>query len=703
MGSESKVDAAPALLDGLPGNLIPADATRRRQSGHPLSPRHGWGRPQAVMISANLLRWGQPAAPRAARPLRAGPISLLYEDGDLKNLSLGGVEIIRRIYGAVRDRHWGTVPGTISAEILDVDDDAFRIRYTREHRDGAIHFVWQAEIVGAPDGRLRFHFDGQAKSTFLRNRIGLCVLHPMQTCVDAACLAHDLDGSTRHLRFSNLVVAEQPIPGFQDLAGLDHEVTAGVWCCLRFSGETFETEDQRNWTDASFKTYGTPNRIPIPVEIAEGTQVQQSIELRLATNSSTTKAPRFVPAAVPMDPKPTRVRVDLAGPPLRKLPPLGLAAAPHGRPLSTPESSRLARLALAHLRAEVHFGDPSWSDRLNLVTRDAAELGLPLELVLRWPADFPPDLVPLTRALAAARADVVRVLPLQEGHRTTPAAILAETRRALSEWGVPIGIGTDGDLFQLSREHPSEQPDFIAWSMNPQVHAFDWRSLAETPEASAVQVKSVATIFPGLPTVVSPITFRPRPRSGPLTSATGTQAPDIDPRQKTLFGSAWTLAMLGALLPSTVESLTWFETSGPRGVVESDEASAGDVPFGLPSGSVYPMYHVFADLAEFVFGDVLGFHSDDPRKVAGFALRAGGWEGLWLANPTDQPQVVEIQGLQGDTAWQCRRLDVSNAYSAMAQPEAYRGTPGDILSVNQETCPLVLPECGWVRLLRKAP
>jgi hypothetical protein len=31
-----------------------------------------------------------------------------------------------------------------------------------------------------------------------------------------------------------------------------------------------ETEDQRNWSDASFKTYSTPLAIPFPAEVAPG-------------------------------------------------------------------------------------------------------------------------------------------------------------------------------------------------------------------------------------------------------------------------------------------------------------------------------------------------------------------------------------------------------------------------------------------------
>ena len=35
-------------------------------------------------------------------------------------------------------------------------------------------------------------------------------------------------------------------------------------------GDTWETEDHRNWTDASFKTYSRPLSLPYPYAIAKG-------------------------------------------------------------------------------------------------------------------------------------------------------------------------------------------------------------------------------------------------------------------------------------------------------------------------------------------------------------------------------------------------------------------------------------------------
>ena len=62
---------------------------------------------------------------------------------------------------------------------------------------------------------------------------------------------------------------------FQDLRRLAHEIEPGCWAELVFEGEVFEMEDQRNWTDASFKTYGTPLTRPFPVEFHPGERVRQ--------------------------------------------------------------------------------------------------------------------------------------------------------------------------------------------------------------------------------------------------------------------------------------------------------------------------------------------------------------------------------------------------------------------------------------------
>ena len=55
--------------------------------------------------------------------LRAGPLRMVFEGGDLRYIMLGEREIIRRIYAAVRDRNWATVPSEISDLQANVEPD----------------------------------------------------------------------------------------------------------------------------------------------------------------------------------------------------------------------------------------------------------------------------------------------------------------------------------------------------------------------------------------------------------------------------------------------------------------------------------------------------------------------------------------------------------------------------------------------------
>ena len=110
----------------------------------------------------------------------------------------------------------------------------------------------------------------------MRNRIGLCVLHPCRECAGSPARATLTDDSCFELAFPEVIAAEQPMRGFENLAGLAHEVAPGIWAEVRFAGEVFETEDQRNWIDASFKTYSTPLILPFPAEVTAGTRIRQS-------------------------------------------------------------------------------------------------------------------------------------------------------------------------------------------------------------------------------------------------------------------------------------------------------------------------------------------------------------------------------------------------------------------------------------------
>ena len=69
----------------------------------------------------------------------------------------------------------------------------------------------------------------------------------------------------------------------------------GVATTATFEGEVFEMEDQRNWTDASYKTYSTPLERPFPVVVAAGAVIEQSVAFtssRVAPATATDAATR---------------------------------------------------------------------------------------------------------------------------------------------------------------------------------------------------------------------------------------------------------------------------------------------------------------------------------------------------------------------------------------------------------------------------
>ena len=64
--------------------------------------------------------------------LKAGRLSLYYEQGNLRYISDGRNEIIRMIYSALRDKEWLNINPVISSERVQKGSDNFRIRSEKE-------------------------------------------------------------------------------------------------------------------------------------------------------------------------------------------------------------------------------------------------------------------------------------------------------------------------------------------------------------------------------------------------------------------------------------------------------------------------------------------------------------------------------------------------------------------------------------------
>jgi D-apionolactonase len=232
------------------------------------------------MLPRNIIYYGKDEPLPELTRLRAGPLNMIYEQGDLRYIKFGERELLRRIYVAVRDRNWGTIPPTFSNVQMDITNDSFYIQYDVENIQDEIDFTWRGEIIGNADGTIQFIMDGISRSSFLRNRIGFCILHPASLAGENFIVDH-VDGSIENGLLPVLISANQPVQPFSDMRSMACQIAPGIIAKLGFSGDIFEMEDQRNWTDASFKTFCTPLRLPYPVKILKNTRITQSVTLSL--------------------------------------------------------------------------------------------------------------------------------------------------------------------------------------------------------------------------------------------------------------------------------------------------------------------------------------------------------------------------------------------------------------------------------------
>src|SRR5215207_885468 len=279
-----------------------------------------------VAFPAMVSQYGkeEPLPPR--HNLRAGPLTAVLEGGDLRYVKLGGETVVLRLYAAIRDRNWNTIEPRFLSYELDQDDDGFSVRFVAENVSNDVDFEWHGSITGTPDGVITATMDGLARKSFLRNRIGWCVLHPMELAGVQATV--ETPQGTVEGVFPDLISPHQP---FVDMQSIAHATASGE-IVLRFEGDLWEMEDQRNWTDASYKTYSTPLRIPYPVQLHAGDRVWQRVTIE-AKGGEAAPAPSEGPLRVIVDPT--------QGKPI---PAIGLTVDGYGEPLSEQDVALLREL-----------------------------------------------------------------------------------------------------------------------------------------------------------------------------------------------------------------------------------------------------------------------------------------------------------------------------------------------------------------------
>ena len=180
--------------------------------------------------------------------------------GNLRHICFNGVEIIRAVSFIARDKNWGTYQPQISDLQVDQNGQGFRVTYEALVGDQQ-QLRYSAVITGTAQ-QLSFEAAGTALTDFLTNRTGFVVLHPLVGVVGNSVSIERVDGTTESGHFPVLIDPVQPM---MELRALTHQPVDGLTVRCQMDGDTFEMEDQRNWTDASYKTYVRPLAMPWPL------------------------------------------------------------------------------------------------------------------------------------------------------------------------------------------------------------------------------------------------------------------------------------------------------------------------------------------------------------------------------------------------------------------------------------------------------
>lgn len=490
--------------------------------------------------------------------LQAGPFSVLYENGFLRYLSYGNAEVVRMIYYAFRDENWGTLDKVMEDEAIVKEERAFSVRYRSFHlKDGEKIFVWNVEIDGRENGEVTFMLEGTALAPVLKNRTGFCIHHPPEgTSGEPVEITEP--GSAKYTS----VFPEYISPGnpFKNIAAMRWRC-GGAWYRLDFEGDVFETEDQRNWTDASFKTFCTPLDLPFPVLLNEGQKIRQKITFRHER-----KQP-------PLSPGGREVVLTLTGGTRDRLP-LGTML-----PLKEGENEAFIdlfrQLGLHHYRVDIRPEQEEWEEKLRKSAHLLTGLAAKLELVIHAGAEpgIRPDEIAayllklkIPMHSVAIFPDDITKLP------DTFATLVSEWKACCPHFN--IGIGTDYNFTEVNRNRVLPRiPDFVSYGIQPQEHAFDDLSLVENLAAQADTVRTLKHVYgQSCRAHISPITFKKRfnPYATDPAQRVVPEDAQVDERQYTAFGAAWTLGSIKNLIMAGAGSATCFQGAGKLGIAGED-------------------------------------------------------------------------------------------------------------------------------------
>lgn len=504
-----------------------------------------------------------------------GAYSVSIADGQIGAIHHRGREIVRGLTYLVRDTDWATCPADIQVGPEQPD----RIELTGRIDENDIRFAYSVTVQLDDAGALCVHSRGTALAPFDTNRIGLTILHPMPTTVGRPLTIEHADKSETQTVFPVAIQPDQPA---LNISKLRYPLSGSESVVISFhatrpdgSSDSFEMEDQRNWGDASYKTYSGSLLAPWPYAVKQDDCFEQTIRIGIE------------PGVAGGQSAATRV-TDRAF----RLPPLGVSLPLGSARVALENISRYGApdpaFVSAYLRTDIL--DPAEIEAVKAV---AGQLSCPLRLELEVHGETASAIEHTAATLNDAGLDVSQILacpaPYLKSYQPAGAwpdvepldVFYARLRAAFPQ--AEIGGGMLTYFTELNRKWPPLAPiDFVGHAYCPIVHAADDQTILQNIATLPLIAETIAMKAPSVPydLISTSLSMRSNPYGvAPVVNRCAQQIPmaDADPREAGEFAAIWMLEVARALAGTRMRSYCLGALAGPSSLYD-DAKSDGKRP-----------------------------------------------------------------------------------------------------------------------------
>jgi hypothetical protein len=456
----------------------------------------------------------------------------------VRNVRYKNVQIIDLLYTAIRPWDWSTLDADEHSEDVKVTGDTCVITI-KDLFAGALDA--RTEITISTDNKFTVTYELRGLAEYSVNRWGICF------CLNSA----DWMGSSVQTQGN-----EYKLPAAISPQRVVDGVTQGLFPAanqmhfiapdnrsikVNSTGKVLEAEDQRNWTDNTYKIYSGSLSEPRPYVASAGSAWSQSVTFEIDP-----------PSKQVADGSKIVVKE------IESLPSIGLQFNTDSLLPTDALNTALFFLDIDHIRVNE---ESLTAQKINSISAN----GLIVEAALlssHSGEKLHQDIAHLNKQIPAGS----RILIQREGREIVEQLDLP-ANKSLSSF-IP---GTDAYLVDLHR-NKYNFGESISYSMVPTLHSSDTETIFKTLYTQAESI-NFAQEFLAPQVLISPITFSTR--GNPETGHSRDQrinfaSPEMALRVRTIEGAAWTLGSIFALASAGAYSGTWHELFGEYGVIYPD-------------------------------------------------------------------------------------------------------------------------------------